>query len=80
MKRHLFMLSSKAVSQKKIGSKSLEFIKKLITLGANLDHPLVNITIRKFLKMRLNVEQFLALETLAEGIRPIPLSKYDIES
>ncbi|WP_422452272.1 ankyrin repeat domain-containing protein [Endozoicomonas sp. ALC066] len=55
--------------QKIIDSTSLEIINKLINLGANIDQPIIrDITVRNFIKGRLNKEQFYDIEALADNL------------
>ncbi|WP_422413752.1 MULTISPECIES: ankyrin repeat domain-containing protein [unclassified Endozoicomonas] len=56
--------------QIKINSTSLEIINKLINLGANIDQPIkYDITVRSFIKRKLNEQQFYDIETLADNLK-----------
>ncbi|WP_448217097.1 ankyrin repeat domain-containing protein [Endozoicomonas sp. 2B-B] len=60
------------VSQINIDSTSLEIINKLVNLGANIDHPILHdITLRSFIKDRLNEKQFYDLEILADSLEDL---------
>ncbi|WP_257252870.1 ankyrin repeat domain-containing protein, partial [Endozoicomonas sp. SESOKO3] len=52
----------------------LEIINKLINLGANIDQPIMHdITVRSFLKGKLNKKKFNDIETLADHLKDIRL-------
>ncbi|WP_422137994.1 ankyrin repeat domain-containing protein [Endozoicomonas sp. ALC020] len=58
--------------QKEIDSTSLEIINKLINLGANIDQRIIrDITVRSFIKRRLNEKQFYDIETLADNLKDL---------
>ena len=53
----------------KIDSKSLSFVKELIRIGANIDHPIPGYgTVRTLLEDKLNRDQFADLEKLANNL------------
>ncbi|WP_422133806.1 ankyrin repeat domain-containing protein [Endozoicomonas sp. ALD040] len=55
--------------QKEIDSTSFEIINKLITLGGNIDQPIMpDITVRSFLKGKLKKQEFYDIETLADNL------------
>ncbi|WP_422137991.1 ankyrin repeat domain-containing protein [Endozoicomonas sp. ALC020] len=55
--------------QEKIDPNSLLIIKKLISLGANIDQPIMpDITVRSFLKGKINKNKFYDIETLADNL------------